>query len=663
MSLYSGAYANENKTTLPRHYKPSTTITGTLGVNTIPSARMDEKGTARIGIGYSDPYAHGFIGFQFTESFYAGLRQTAEISSYSDSADALLPGLDMKLRLIQETANRPALAIGFESAVGHQQMASEYITLSKRYKNFDFTGGLAWGRLGNAAHIKNPLSVFSPFDKERQYDPNGNHGIRDWFTGKNIGFFGGVEYYTPLNGLSVNADYGADDYPSARLINGFNTPPPWAISLNYKPWNPLDLSVGVIGGGKIMARFSLQDKIQHWPRQPAKKHDSAPLRSPRPTDRKINKGPTDVSLSAYQPVAHQIGRSARLHADKMKEDQEEIIIKLHHKGLKGPTITLIRSDLEKALLNNQGTPEEIWQDTTIEKNNDGIFSFKQAKKKKFFRFILHNQVSLTQLDTGPLYRTSLLTEIERPMKYGFLIGGRGRINIADNLKRLRKVQTPQTFNLRSDEEFFAAQPVSIDRFYTGWLHSFSSNTHIALTGGYLEEMFSAYGGEILYRPFDKNYAIGADAFRAQKRQPGTALGVQNINDDLTTAHLNLYYEVPNQDMTFYAKAGRFLVGDYGATIGLQTQFDNGAKLEGFITQTNKDDITVLGNISDTFGGIKLTLPFGNIPYIPDGSAIEISALPFSRGTGQALDRPLQLYEVTEPISFRQIQKSWNHLLD
>ncbi len=647
------------------HADNSTNVTGALGLITVPNARMEKQGTARIGVGYSDPYTHGFIGFQFTDYLYAGLRQTTEGSGFGNSAENLLPGLDLKVRLMEETKNRPAIVLGFESAIGHTQTGSEYIALSKRYNNFDFTGGIAWGRLGSAGHIKNPLSFISHFDQDRNLGANASQNTSDWFTGEQIGFFGGVEYDTRLKDVSVKAEYGADDYTAAQLTAGFDAPDPWAIGLNYQPWNSIDLGIGVIGGEQVMARLSVQNKLQNWGGRPSPQQQSVDLRSPRPTDRKIKKGPTRLGLSAYSPISHQIGRTARLHADKMQPDQEDITIKLHHKGLKGPVVTLIRSDLEKAVLHKAKTPEEIWHDAHIAKNKDGIFSFKRERKKeKSLRLILHNQISLSQFDTAPLYRTSILTEYDRPLKYGFLVGGRARLNIADNLKRLREVQTLQTSNLRSDEEAFAMQFIAIDQFYSGWLHSINSDTHIALTGGYLEEMFSGYGGEILYRPFDKNYAIGVEAFKAQKRTPGKAFGVQeNLNDDLTTAHLNLFYEPPNKDMTFYLKAGRFLAGDYGATAGLQTTFNNGAQLEGFITQTNEEDLTLLGNVSDTFGGIRLRLPIGNAPLIPHGSEIRLDAEPFSRGTGQVLDRPLQLYEVTEPLSARRIQQSWHSLLD
>lgn len=93
----------------PRYYGASTNQTGVLGLNTVPNARMDEKGTVRIGAGTSDPYVHSFIGFQLAKPFYVSLRQSSQVSSLLSSPDEFYPGVDFKLQLAEETAVRGIL--------------------------------------------------------------------------------------------------------------------------------------------------------------------------------------------------------------------------------------------------------------------------------------------------------------------------------------------------------------------------------------------------------------------------------------------------------------------------------------------------------------------------------------------------------------------------
>ena len=111
-------------------------MAGQLGLNTIPSARMDESGTARIGIGTVDPYIHGFIGFQLAEPFYVSLRQSGETSDILGDPDRLYPGVDFKLRLLEESRYLPDISLGVQSATGHKRMGGEYLVATKRYNDF-----------------------------------------------------------------------------------------------------------------------------------------------------------------------------------------------------------------------------------------------------------------------------------------------------------------------------------------------------------------------------------------------------------------------------------------------------------------------------------------------------------------------------------------------
>ena len=163
----------------------SSSLYGPLGLNTIPNARMDDTGTIRAGIGTLDPYIHSWLSFQLAEPLSVTLRQSAEVSNLNEDADRLYPGVDFKLRIMEETATRPELSIGLQSAIGHKRMAGEYIAASKRYKDFDFTAGLGWGRFGTAGHFENPFKIFGGhFDKGRSLDGEMPNRPDDWFTAK-----------------------------------------------------------------------------------------------------------------------------------------------------------------------------------------------------------------------------------------------------------------------------------------------------------------------------------------------------------------------------------------------------------------------------------------------------------------------------------------------
>ncbi len=659
---------------IPRYYNPTINQTGILGLNLVPNARMDAVGMVRAGSATDDPYLHAFLGFQLAEPFYVSLRQTGEVSNLADVADNLYPGLDFKLLLWNETATRPAIAFGADSAFGHKRLSSEYFVMSKKLKHFDVTGGVAWGRLGSQGHIKNLLIAISDsFDQDRDYNSPQPHDPSDWFRGGQIGFFGGVEYFTPIKGLSLKADYGAIDYIGAQEnIEGFKAPSPWSASLNYQPEfssiMPLTLSAGVVGVEKFMARFSLQHQAQNTRLKSWDNKIAPPVILPRLKDLE-NKTAVDLLLKSARPTALQVGHAARTLTDQIPEDQETLPIQLRYQGLKGSVLTIVRRDLEKAVTQGTVSPEEIWRDASL-KDFDGDSDYDatiEMGQRIALKFFLDSKLSLSEEDAGMLFRSSLLAETKAALPFGFNLGATAKLNLEDNLHNLALLRPATQTPIRSDEDLYTQDILYPENLYLSWLHSLSTDMHVGLTAGYLEEAFAGYGGEILYRPFGKTFAVGAELWNAHKRNPSQTSGLKLFDENHVSGHLNLHYEVPYQfakrDITASLKLGRYLLGDYGGEFNLKTTFDNGTSMEGYIAATELSDTNLVGGASHLFGGVRLSMPLGSIPYVPDGSAVRFTTEPIGRDAGQKLNIPLPLYEATEPFAYRRLSRSWMNLLD
>lgn len=653
------------KSNILRPASGSTTLNGVRGLNTVPNARMDDVGTIRLGAGTSDPYLNSFLGFQILKPLYVNFRQTSEISSLNDAADRVYPALDFKLKLLKETAQRPVIVLGADSVIGHKRTSSEYIAFSKRKSNFDFTGGIAWGRLAGTGHIKNPFSAISShFDQDRDFNNENPQGLDGWFTGDKIGFFGGVEYFTPIKNLSLKADFGGNDYDIESTTNqNFNQPSSFSFGVNYAPWKQLNLSAGFVGFEKVMARLSVQDQLQNLPMSIVSKLQ--PPRRKKDDDDK-NLAEQDLSklnLRRYQSTTQQIGQRIKILTDA----DEKIDISLQHMGLKGPKIRLIRHDIDNAVSKTSGSPEEIWRDVQFLNPARDKISFKNFFKELKntqvdYRFILDNQISFSEDDATILYRSSALLDNKIMLPYGLVLGNESRINLVDNLSDIQNIRPVPNDRGRGDEASFAANRLSINRSYVSWLRSLSQSTHLNVTAGYLEEQFAGYGAEILYRPFGKTFAIGAEGWKAIRRDADAPFALGITDDDTITGHASLFYELPNQTTTLYGKAGRYLAKDWGSTFGVQNQFKNGSKLDGFITVTNRRDRDIFSGKNHLYGGMKLTVPIGKGKYLPQGSEVRLTTAPFARDAGQILDHPNKLYQITEPISYRQIHQSWPDLL-
>lgn len=668
----------------------SPALMGALGLITVPSARMDPAGTVRAQVGMAEPYVHATASVQLADPLSITLRQSARSSSLTADPDRLYPGVDLRLRLLKESAYVPEMTLGLQSALGHKRMAAEYLTFSKRYENWDFTGGMAWGRLGSAAHMSNPLKVFSShFGKARALDGEMPNGPEDWFTGEDIGFFAGVEYDTPwIKGLSLKAEWGADRYVAEAAAFGHNAPDPWAVGFSYAPRDWVSVGAGLIGGDRVMGRLSLRTPVSQWPFRgdnPGKPAPVRPVRAGIATPGEITQAAaaqgiiladtnnnqklvwTRLETDPHLPVPQQIGRAARAIANSGGTSTEAMEITPVLYGLRGPSVRVLRRDTEQLFARHNGSPQEMWRNTSFNGTDAATrsapYRARLADARENLRLIWDTQASLSEEDNGVLYRTALIAETRQQLTRSLMAGAGLRLNLASNLRHLNEFRPVPALPVREDADLFTANTVNLERAYLGWLKTPKTDLHVMFAGGYLEEMYGGVGGEVLYRPFGKAFAIGAEAWQVFKRDPYSYLSQGFTGDHILTAHINAWYEMPDSNLTFHARAGRYLAGDTGGTLAVRHRFTQGGYVEAFATATNGADIDPFGGATHIYSGMKLVLPVGSAKYIPRGSEVRMTAAQMGRSSGQALDRPLPLYDLTDDFSLRQIATDWNSVAD
>jgi len=59
----------------------------------------------------------------------------------------------------------------------------------------------------------------------------------------------------------------------------------------------------------------------------------------------------------------------------------------------------------------------------------------------------------------------------------------------------------------------------------------------------------------------------------------------------------------------------------------------------------------------------VTLPLGDLPFTPHGSLVRVRAEGIGRDSGQRIENPLPLYDMTEKLSLPSISRNWQALLD
>ncbi|MOA26606.1 hypothetical protein D3C78_1474130 [compost metagenome] len=126
--------------------------------------------------------------------------------------------------------------------------------------------------------------------------------------------------------------------------------------------------------------------------------------------------------------------------------------------------------------------------------------------------------------------------------------------------------------------------------------------------------------------------------------------LQLADYQVATGHVTTYWQPEFLDkVTAQISVGRYLAGDYGATVNFAKQFDSGISAGFFATFTNVS-AEEYGEGSFT-KGLYITIPFDLMMFKSTIDSGTISWVPLTRDGGQMLARKYGLYSQSSVASF------------
>ena len=244
---------------------------GSKGLIGTPSARMAPDGQLSVGASFLKNNQHYNLGFQvlpwLEASFrYSGLQHfQPDYPVYYDRA------FGIKARLWNEDGLLPAVAVGIDDIVGTGVYSGEYIVASKRFGDIDTSLGMGWGRRAGTGLLRNPLALaISSFDNRQSFfGQAGQTDFKAFFHGHNVGIFGGAVWHTPIDGLSVMAEYDSDTYQLERAKGNFRSKSQVNFGLAYDVSDQLQTGLYWLYGQSLGASFALRLDPVH-PQYPQK---------------------------------------------------------------------------------------------------------------------------------------------------------------------------------------------------------------------------------------------------------------------------------------------------------------------------------------------------------------------------------------------------------
>ncbi len=628
--------------------------------------------------------------FQITPRLFGSFRY-ATITDYDGVGKTRFDrSFDIGYLLIKETRLRPSVVIGLRDFGGTGLYGSEYLAASKRLMDgrLAVTGGIGWGRLGSHNGFKNPLSALSDKFETRGAGPEdisevGRLETDQWFRG-DAALFGGVSYQiTPR--LTFLAEYSSDAYVDEVARTGFQHNSPFNFGLSYRFGNGNDLTTYSLHGSEFGITLNLVTDPRRaripggregappaiLPRQhvTALGWDEAPVATQRSRlatalkaqglvleafDRSGPKASIRIQNTRYPAAAQAIGRAARVMANTLPGSVEQLEIELSSHGMPITRSTLRRADLEEL----EYDLDNSWRSFSRTRFDDAAGSDLPPVPDLYPRiswsFAPYLQPELFDPDNPIRADFGLQAAASIEPARGFVLSGAIRQPLVGNLEGSTRPSNSVLPHVRTDVTQYAIQSdLEVKHLTAEYFFRPGKNLYGRITAGYLETMYGGVSGEILWKPTLGKLALGAELNYVKQRDFDQLFGFRDY--EVLTGHASAYYDFGNG---YHAQldAGRYLAGDWGATLSLDREFNNGFKVGAFFTLT---DVPFEEFGEGSFDkGIRFTIPIDWLVGTPSKDGFSTTIRPVLRDGGARLDVRNRLYEVTRDMHVNGLKDRW-----
>lgn len=650
---------------------------GGVGLLQTPTARMAPAGEISLNANRTDPYSRYSLSLQPLDWLEGTFRYTAISNikygpaalsgnqSYKDKA------VDAKIRLWQESHWLPEIALGMRDIGGTGLFSSEYFVASKRYKNLDFSLGLAWGYIGNRGDFDNPLGYLDDrFDTRPVSKTAGDVNTSAYFRGK-PGLFGGISYQTPWDPLSLKVELDGNDYKSEPQNNNQVQDSPINIGVVYKLNENIDLSAGWERGNTALFGITLHTNFVSR-KAPTKSFDppAQPLPASPPNTPLVEVNWAQVSKdlednagykveriaqhddeitvygeqSKYFYTAKGVGRASRILDNHTNNDIQWFTLVNKRYDMPVEATSVPRSTFRKVVSKEEDLVD-LHRTTELNRpsNRSENTLFEQKNNPLTYGFGLGYQQNIGGPDGFLLYQISAYAEGQYRFSPGTWASGGISANLLNNFDKFKYDSASNLPRVRTDvRKYVTTSEVTMPALQLNRARQLDQDLYGMIYGGYLEPMYAGLGGELLYRPMGERWSIGADLNYVRQRDFEQDFGLRDYRT--VTGHVTAYTKLPF-DLDAAVSVGRYLARDWGTTFDISREFTNGVKFGGWVTRTTASKEEYGEGSFDK--GIYISIPFDEMMSVSTMSRANIAWAPLTRDGGAMLHRQYSLHTMTD----------------
>ena len=613
----------------------------------------------------------------------------SRIQNYFGPNDDLFDrSFSLHVRLLEETRRRPALTLGVNDLIGTGVYASEYLVATKHLTpRLRVTGGLGWGRLGSNNGFTNPLGFLSETLEtrpSRDFGRGGEAELDQFFRG-DAAFFGGVEVKA-TDKLSFAIEYSSDSYAREDGPT-FDYRSPWNFGLTYKLRENVNVSAAYLYGSALGVQVTFTTNPTEppydgggdpapFPVTPRTDVDVAALGWTQPDGGATAVGQLEEVLAAegvplhgfsiegsvarveientrWRANAQAIGRTARVLTGAMPPQVDTFVIRPVSNGIAGSEVTIRRADMEElafSLDNSWSSYARAQIEPTTTPSQP------LARVYPRFDFGLEPYIQPSLFDPDAPVRADFGIELNGRFEPapGFLVRGAVRQKVFGNLDESERGSNSVLPRVRTDTNIYERTgPTDLLDLTGSYFFKPGRDFYGRVTVGYLERQFGGVSTEVLWKPVDSNLGIGVEANYVKQRAFDQGFGFRDY--EVATGHASLYYDF-NNGFEAQVDAGRYLAGDWGATLTINRTFKNGWKIGAFATLT---DVPFEEFGEGSFDkGLLLTIPLDWARGDPMQDTFSYTLRPITRDGGARLSIRDRLYEKVNQSHEQELRDGW-----
>jgi hypothetical protein len=658
---------------------------GTTGLIDIPTARMSSDGTLTTTAAIQSRTKSYSISYQAMPWFEGTFRYTGfnrAIYSYDRNYEA-------KIRLWNEQGLIPQVAVGIRDLVGTGLWGSEYLVASKKVGDFDVTLGIGWGRLAGKGNFENPMIRLSDKFLTRDYDTGlgGELASANFFSGEEVGLFGGIRYQVPTLPLTAIMEYNPDKYDFSFNRGGERPSSPITAAVKWDALPGVSLTVSHQHNQEWGIELSAAIDTKTLPLKPKNRvfrssldysADQLPL-GINPTswydtllfdversgillleatlDSASQSATIVMGNTSYVVSADAVATMVNLADLHLPANVQTFNIVIEEEGHRLHSIAMQRPSIA-----NGRTSQLIEREIRLQPVKP--LNFVQHKtnfvqKKILFDVNLAHRLQLFDPDDPARYQLYTKVGMRLALPKSWLLSGAYGANITHNFDESNRVSNSVLTRVRTDVVKYLTEGESgLDSLYLEKRGTAKKDVHYRVFAGVLESMYSGIGGEVLYQPYQSRFAYGLSANWVQQRDYDKSF--KHLDYKTDTAFASIYWASPFYNFDVAVHAGKYLAKDKGATLEVRRTFHNGWSVGLWATKTNVS--------AEDFGegsfdkGMYFKIPLNGIFGASNRSNYTNRLRPIQRDGGQRLeDFSANIWWDTRAVRYDALSETINRI--